>query len=99
MLFAGTISPTICLGDGPIEGRQEKTRRKASKKKKEKRKEKKRAAAQSSKNQSSIFMSSWWDKDDTRDPREGRDGGAKTGRTIIKIKQKLTKNQTNSTMR
>ena len=31
-LFAGTISRTICVGDGPTEGRHDKTRRKARKK-------------------------------------------------------------------
>ena len=82
LLFAGTISPTICLGDGPTEGRHDKTRRKARKRKEKKneetkRKEKKRAATQSSKNQTSISMSSWWGKDDTNDPREGRDRGQK----------------------
>ena len=79
LLSAGTISPTLCLGDGPTEGRHDKTRRKKRKKneKKKKRKEKKRAATQSSKNQTSISMSSWWGKDDTRDPREGREKGAK----------------------
>ena len=30
-LFAGTISPTMCLGDGPTEGRHDKTKRKAKK--------------------------------------------------------------------
>ena len=34
-----------------------------------------------------IFMFSWWGKDDTRDPREGRDRGAKMI-TIIKEKNK-----------
>ena len=67
MLFAGTISPTICLGEGPTEGRHDTTRRKASPKKK-----KKRAAVQTSKNLTSFSMSSWWDTDDTIDPREGR---------------------------
>ena len=38
---------------------------------------KKRAATQSSKNLTRICMSSWWGKDGTRDPREGRDKGAK----------------------
>ena len=74
-LFAGTISRTICVGDGPTEGRHDKTRRKARKRRT--RKEKKRATTQSSKNQTSISMSSWWGKDDTRDAREGRDRGAK----------------------
>ena len=40
LLFAGTISRTICLGDGPTEGRHDKTRRKARKKLEKKRKEK-----------------------------------------------------------
>ena len=35
-------------------------------------------------------MSSWWAKDDTRDPKEGRDGGPKTiTPEHKKIKQKL----------
>ena len=31
LLFSGTISPTICLGDGPTEKRHNKTRHKARK--------------------------------------------------------------------
>ena len=42
LLFAGTISPTICLGDGPTEGRHDKTRRKARKRKEKKNEETKR---------------------------------------------------------
>ena len=53
------------------------------KEKKENRK-KRRAATQSSRNQTSISMSSWWGKDDTKDPREGRDGGAKLLTMTIK---------------
>ena len=33
LLFAGGISPMICLGDGPTEGRHDKTRRRARKNK------------------------------------------------------------------
>ena len=50
------------------------------------RKGKKRAATQSSKNQTSISMSSWWGKDDARDPREGRDRGATMITIIMKEK-------------
>ena len=53
-----------------------------------KNKKKTRAATQSSKNQTSISMSSWWGKDDTRDPREGRDKGAKMITIITKEKNK-----------
>ena len=38
LLFAGTISPMICLGDGPTEGRHDQTRRKAGKEKEKKKK-------------------------------------------------------------
>ena len=97
LLFAGTISPMICLGDRPTEGLHDKTRRKARKKQRQKkRKEKTRAATLSSENQTSISMSSWWGKDDTRDPREGRDRAAKIIATIIKRKTNITKNKTNS---
>ena len=51
LLFAGTISPMMCLGDGPTERGHYKTRRKARKKKKNE----KRATTQSSKNQTSFF--------------------------------------------
>ena len=34
LLSAGTTSPTICLGNGPTEGRHDKTRRKARKEQK-----------------------------------------------------------------
>ena len=34
LLFAGTISPMICPGDGPTEGRHDKTSRKARQEKK-----------------------------------------------------------------
>ena len=40
-------------------------------------------------------MSSWWGKDDTRDPREGRDKGENIT-TIMKIKTNVTKDKTNS---
>ena len=64
-------------------------------KKENKIKETKRAATQSSKNQTSISMSSWWGKDDTIDPREGRDEGANII-IITKRKRNITKNKTNS---
>ena len=35
-----------------------------------------------------MSMSSWWGKDDTRDPREGRNRGAEMITTIIKEKNK-----------
>ena len=92
-MFLGTIGPIICPGDGPTEGPHDEARRKARKKK---RKEKKKAATQNSKNQTSIFMSSWWGNDDTRDPKEGRDRGAKTIAVIIKGETKITKNKINS---
>ena len=41
-------------------------------------------------------MSSWWGKDDTRDPREGRERRAKT---IMKIKANVTKMKTNSNIK
>ena len=41
-------------------------------------------------------MSSWWGKDDTRDPREGRGRGAKIVTMIIKRKTNITKNKTKS---
>ena len=75
-----------------------KTRRKArsfKENKERKTKEEKRAATQSSRNQTSIYMSSWWGKDDTRDPIEGRDRGAKII-LMIKRKTNITKNETNS---
>ena len=40
-------------------------------------------------------MSSWWGKDDARDPRECRDRGEKMITLIIKEKN-ITKNKTNS---
>ena len=43
-------------------------------------------------------MSSWWGKDDTREPREGRDRGATTITVIIEIKTKVTKNRTYSSI-
>ena len=42
-LFAGTISPMICPGDGPTEGRHDKTRRKARKKEKKRKMQRHRA--------------------------------------------------------
>ena len=65
-------------------------------KKENKIKETKRAATQSSKNRTSISMSSWWGKDDTRDPREGRDSGVKIITIIMERKTNVTKNKTNS---
>ena len=41
-------------------------------------------------------MSSWWGKDDTRDPREGREKGAKITTKLIKGKTSITKNKTSS---
>ena len=81
----------ICPGDGPTEGRHDKTRRNARKKEKKGRKQR-----QSSKNQTSISMSSWWGNDDTRDPREGRDRGANIITIIINRKTTITENKTNS---
>ena len=67
LLLAGTISPVMCSVDGPTEGRHDKTRRKT-------RKEKKRIEQNTElKKQSNIPISSWWAKDDTSDPNEGRD--------------------------
>ena len=66
----------IRLGDGPTEKPHDKTRRKTRNNEKDKnreRKEQKRPSTQSSKNQTRIYMSSWWCKDDTRDPK-GRQG-------------------------
>ena len=60
-----------------------------------KKNEKKRAATQSSKKQAIISLSSWRGKDDTRDPREGRDRGANIITIIKKIKTNVTK-KTNS---
>ena len=60
-----------------------------------KEKENKRAARQSSNNQTRISISSCWGKDDTRDPREVRDRGAKII-IIVKRKTNITKNKTNS---
>ena len=89
LLFAGTISPMICLGDGPTEGGHDKT----SGRQENKTKKKKRAATQSSKKQTSIYISSWWGKDDTRGPREGRDIGVKIITILIKIKTNANKNK------
>ena len=50
LLFAGTVSPMICLRGGPTKGRHDKIRRKAREKKKRNEKRKKRAATQNSKN-------------------------------------------------
>ena len=44
LLFAGTISPVVCPGDGPTEGRHDETRRKT--RQQNKGKEKKRAETQ-----------------------------------------------------
>ena len=90
LLFAGTISPMICLGDGSTEerqaeGRHDKTRQKSRNRKKQK--TKKSAATQSSKNQTIMSMSSWRGKYDTRDPREGKNNSRYSGVIIIKIKQ------------
>ena len=41
-------------------------------------------------------MSSWWGKDDTRDPREGRDSGVKIITIIMERKTNVTKNKTNA---
>ena len=38
-------------------------------------------------------MSSWWSKDDTRDPREGRDRGGKIITILQMIKTNVTKNK------
>ena len=68
LLFACTISPMICPGDGPTSGRQDKARQKTRQEKKTKKQEESRDTG---KNPPLSFYA----KVDTRHPTDRRDGG------------------------
>ena len=82
------ISPMTRPGGGPTEGRHDKTRRKPRQEngtKQNKRGQRHRAKKQKQKHNQHF----WWGEYDTRNPREGRDGGPKT--TMIIRQHKITK--------